>query len=258
MKRFISFSGGVESTTMCVLFGNKADAIFADTGFEHNEIYDRIDLVEKWCQTFHRSDFKIHRLIPQMKYRGEIYTTLPTLILAQKFYPNFSTRYCTRLAKIKPIDDFLEQFKTEGVELMIGLNAEEKDQRSGNHGNKKFVSYSYPLANSGLTRQACILILKKIHLYPTFPVYMKRGGCIGCYYKSPKEFTAMSLLNPEEFKIVEDLENLIQDKRKDFFSILKGKSMKQVREDAENLLFSPDEIYPAVNDATRCGVFCNR
>ena len=45
---FISFSGGVESSTMCVLFGNKADAIFSDTGFEHDEIYKRIDLVEKW------------------------------------------------------------------------------------------------------------------------------------------------------------------------------------------------------------------
>jgi 3'-phosphoadenosine 5'-phosphosulfate sulfotransferase (PAPS reductase)/FAD synthetase len=66
MKEFISFSGGVESTTMCVLFGNKADAIFADTGFEHKLIYDRIDLVEKWCQEFHRKDFKIHRI--QSKY----------------------------------------------------------------------------------------------------------------------------------------------------------------------------------------------
>jgi len=27
MKKFISFSGGVESSTMCILFGDKADAI---------------------------------------------------------------------------------------------------------------------------------------------------------------------------------------------------------------------------------------
>ena len=54
MKKFISFSGGVESSTMCVLFGNNADAIFSDTGFEHKEIYDRIDLVEKWCKEFHQ------------------------------------------------------------------------------------------------------------------------------------------------------------------------------------------------------------
>jgi 3'-phosphoadenosine 5'-phosphosulfate sulfotransferase (PAPS reductase)/FAD synthetase len=62
MKKFISFSGGVESTTMCILFGNKADGIFSDTGFEHKEIYDRINLIEKWCKEFHRPDFKIHKI----------------------------------------------------------------------------------------------------------------------------------------------------------------------------------------------------
>ena len=54
IKNFISFSGGVESTTMCVLFGKDADAIFSDTGFEHDEIYKRIELVEilRWCRDF--------------------------------------------------------------------------------------------------------------------------------------------------------------------------------------------------------------
>jgi hypothetical protein len=42
MKRFISFSAGVESTTMCVSYGHNADGVFSDTGFEHEEIYKRI------------------------------------------------------------------------------------------------------------------------------------------------------------------------------------------------------------------------
>ena len=45
-KRFISFSGGVESTTMCILFGKGAKAIWCDTGAEHEEMYERIDFVE--------------------------------------------------------------------------------------------------------------------------------------------------------------------------------------------------------------------
>ena len=251
-KSFISFSGGVESSTMCVLFGNKADAIFADTGFEHQEIYDRIKLVEDWVKAFHRPDFKIHLI------KNEVDGTLPEYIIKSKFYPNFQARYCTRKFKIEPIDDFLEQFKDEGVELMIGLNADEKDKRIGNHGNKPFVNYSYPLADKGITRAMCKVILDKAGLYPVFPPYMKRGGCIGCYYKSKKEYTAMALLNPLEFKIVVDLENSIQDKRDKFFSIHKGKTMKQIREDALSCLFSPDEIYPTTNDVTKCGVFCNR
>ena len=258
MKQFISFSGGVESSTMCVLFADKADAIFADTGFEHKEIYNRISLIENWCKNFHRPDFKIHLLKPEVTHKGESYNTLPDLILAQKYYPSFQSRYCTRQFKIEPIDDFLEQYKEEGVELMIGLNAEEIEMRTGNHGNKPFVKYSYPLADNRITRSGCISILDKAGLAPNFPPYMKRGGCIGCYYKSKREYEAMSLLNPDEFKIVEDLENNIQDRRGKFFSIHQGITMKQIRENASNLLFKPEEIYPVINNATKCGVFCNR
>lgn len=247
---FISFSGGVESSTMCVLFGNKADAIFADTGFEHAEIYKRIDLVEKWVKDFYRNDFKIHRI--QAK------NTLIDEIRYRKFYPSFKARFCTGDYKIKPIDSFLEQFKNDGVELMIGLNADEIEQRTGNHGNKKFVKYSYPLADNNISRGGCIAILKKAGLYPEFPAYMKRGGCIGCYYKSRKEYEALALLNPAEFRIVEELEEEIQDKRTDYFSIKEGIKMREIRENVINMLFTPDEIYPTINNATKCGVFCNR
>lgn len=249
---FISFSGGVESSTMCVLFGNKADAIFADTGFEHTEIYKRLDLVEAWCKEFHRPDFKIHRI------KNKDWNSLPEYILNYQYYPGFKARYCTGDFKIEPINEFLEQYKDEGCELMIGLNADEIEQRTGNHGNKPFVKYSYPLADNGFTRAKCIYILKKAGLYPEFPAYMKRGGCIGCYYKSKKEYEAMALLNPAEFKIVEDLENQLQGRRKDKYTILNNISMTQIRENVSNMLFTPDEIYPTINNATRCGVFCNR
>ena len=106
--------------------------------------------------------------------------------------------------------------------------------------------------------QKCIQILKYAGLVPEFPPYMQRGGCIGCYYKSKKEYEAMALLNPDEFKIVEDLENEIQDRRKEFFSIHQGITMKQIRENVSNLMFNPEEIYPVTNDVTSCGVFCNR
>ena len=251
MKSFISFSGGVESTTMCVLYGNKADAIFADTGFEHQALYERIDIVENWCQKFHGRDFKIHKI------KNKKYGSLPEYIKEYQFYPSFKQRYCTRLFKIEPIDDFLEQYRNEGVELMIGLNATEIDQRTGNHGNKKFVKYTYPLAENNLTRRDCKIILEKAGIYPYFPVYMKRGGCVGCFYKSVNEFIAMACLNPEDFKIVEELEETLKDKRKQTWRI-KNISMKKIKEISKMGFFKPEEIYPTVNDLTKCGVFCNR
>jgi 3'-phosphoadenosine 5'-phosphosulfate sulfotransferase (PAPS reductase)/FAD synthetase len=254
MNKFISFSGGVESSTMCVLFGNTADAIFADTGFEHQLIYDRIDLIETFCKNFHRPDFKIHRIKSK-------HGTLPEQILKYKLYPSFTSRFCTREFKIDPIDNFLKQYENEGCELMIGLNYDEQDRIDKQHGNKPHINYSYPLAENKLNRGACIEILKKVKLYPNFPPYMKRGGCIGCFYKSKKEYEAMALLNPLEFKIVEDLENKLQlsfTVRDKFYTIKENITMKQIREYALQSLFNPDEVYATINDATPCGVFCNR
>ena len=82
MKRYISFSGGVESSAMCILFGNKADAIFADTGYEHQQIYERINLIETWVRKFHRKSFKIHKVKGEVSHKGKIYTTLPEYIKA--------------------------------------------------------------------------------------------------------------------------------------------------------------------------------
>lgn len=250
MEKFFSFSGGVESTTMGVLFGDKANGIFADTGWEHDVMYERIEFVEKRIKMFY-PDFKIIKV----KRDGE---SLPEYIERGKYFPNHGARFCTRMYKIEPIDNYLKQFKEEGAVLMIGLNYDEIEERTGNHGNLKFVSYEYPLVDKKLNRAQCKAILKSLDLLPNFPAYMQRGGCIGCYYKSKKEYEAMALLNPAEFEKVEQLEKIIQDKRDKYFSIIEKKPMWAIREGVRNMIFNPDEIYPVVNNATKCGVFCNR
>jgi PP-loop superfamily ATP-utilizing enzyme len=250
MKKFISFSGGVESTTMCVLFGDKANAIFSDTGWEHDVMYERIDFVEKRVQMFY-PEFKIIRV----KRDG---STLPEYIEEGKYFPNHGARFCTRMFKIEPIDKYLKQYKNEGAVLFIGLNYDEIEERTGNHGNLKFISYEYPLVDKKLNRSHCKAILSQLDLLPNFPAYMQRGGCIGCYYKSKKEYEAMVLLNPTEFEKVERLEKIIQDKRDKYFSIIEKKPMWAIKEGVNNMIFNPDEIYPVINNATKCGVFCNR
>ena len=257
MKKFISFSGGVESSAMCVLFGNKADAIFADTGWEHKQIYDRISLVEERVREIHNNNFKVHRIRGARKYRGKEYIGLKDFIRATKYYPSQKRRYCTGDFKIKPIDDFL---KGQGdVELMIGLNYDERE-RTGNHGLLQNVKYSYPLIDNRINRDGCLIVLKHAGLEPSFPPYMRRGGCVGCFYKSKKEFYAMAQLAPDEFREVEELEKEIQDERGQYYSIRTNiPSMAALRKEAESSLFKPGEMY---NDydlpETPCGVFCNR
>ncbi len=253
MKKFISFSGGVESRTMAILYGSKADAIFADTGSEHDELYSQLEEVEKKIRNFHQNDFKI------IKVKNEKYESLESYIRETKFFPSFKSRFCTRMFKIEPIDNYLKQFKDEGVELMIGLNAEEGDMRTGNHGLLKHVKYSYPLHDDNINRTLCKKVLESAEILPNFPVYMQRGGCKFCYYKSKKEYAAMALMEANEFNEVATLEEDIQDERKKWYAIRDGiKNMRDFGVMSKNVIFTPEEMYPVINKTTSCGVFCNR
>lgn len=254
MKEFISFSGGTESRAMALVWGGKADAIFSDTGWEHDELYKQIEDVELKIRAWHGNNFKVIRVKSEKYPDG-----LESYIRDGKYYPSFQSRFCTRIFKIEPIDAYLQKFKDEGVTLMIGLNADEADIRTGNHGLLPFVNYSYPLLDNGITRKMCEDMLQAAGLAPNFPPYMKRGGCKGCYYKSKKEYEAMAVLNPKEFDEVAELEQDIQDKRDKFFHVIDSiPSLKDFKRHADSSLFNGEEMYPVINTTTKCGVFCNR
>jgi phosphoadenosine phosphosulfate reductase family protein len=252
MNAFIAFSGGVESTTLCLLFGAKARAIFADTGDEHQEMYKRISEVEAKLKTIHPT-FKIIKVTA-----GE---RLSDYIRRRHIFPDPVMRFCTRIFKIEPINAFLA--RESPCRLMIGLNAEETD-RTGAF-PMEGIEYEYPLQDLGLSRASCIELLKEYGLEPQLPVYMRRGGCEFCFYKSRKEYAAIAHLNPELAEKLADFEDEINASRPE------RKAWTIVREIPEGLrtffaneqkssLFSAQEMYgfqPEVSESP-CGVFCHR
>lgn len=178
MKKFISLSGGVESTTMCLLYGRGATAIWCNPGnkSEHKEMLQRIELLEDAIKKHHDGEFSIIKLEPSVKYKDENYSDLYDYIKASKFMPSMQARFCTGNFKIKPIDDFLRE---QGeCELMIGFNADEQPNkdRTGNYMKCDNVKYTYPLYENGIDRKDCEEILNQFGLHPNFPIYMTRGG----------------------------------------------------------------------------------
>lgn len=251
-KRFISFSGGVESTTMCILYGKGATAIWCDTGAEHELMYKRIDDVEIILKGIHGGDFELIR-VKNEKYKG-----LEEYAAMSKFMPSGQARYCTRMFKIEPIDDFLAN--QGDCELMIGFNADE-DGRTGNLGLKENVNYIYPLIEEGLNRADCEDILREYGLHPNFPAYMLRGGCRMCFFKSEKEYRALYYLNRNEFNKMLEFEEKMQDKRLKFYSIMSnGKSLKQLAQQcSEEINFDYKQMYDDYKKENKsCGAFCHR
>lgn len=258
MKKYISFSGGVESTAMCLLYGKGATAIFCDTGAEHAKMYERLDYVENMLKAFHKGDFELVRIKPNHKYQGKYYDNLETFIKACKYFPSAGSRFCTGDFKIKPIDKYLSG--SGEIELMIGLNFDEQN-RKGNHLKGKNITYSYPLIDDGYDRDFCISLLKDYNLHPNFPPYMSRGGCKFCFFKRKKEFRAMVHLAPLEIKEVAELEESIQDKRGKFYRIKTDMpKIRQFIELEKNNLFGDNSSFYESNtdESPSCGVFCHR
>jgi len=259
MKKFISFSGGVESTTMCILYGKGAKAIWCDTGAEHKEMYARIDLVERQLKKLHGEDFEIIKIIPSVKVKGNFVSTLLEYILKSKFMPSPQMRYCTGKFKIEPIDKFLE--KQGDCELMIGLNSDE-EKREGNWGLKTNVKYTYPLQDAGHSREECEDILRMYNLHPEFPAYMLRGGCSMCIFKSEKEYKALWYLNRTEYNEMVKFEEDYQDNRKKTYSIMaSGKTLKQLAAECSAEMFHEDIIQTYKDykkEGKSCGAFCRR
>ena len=257
MKRFIAFSGGVESSAMCILYGKGATAIFTDTGSEHAEMYRRIDRMETALKEIHNGDFQLIRLCASVTAKGEKVNSLTEYVNMMQFFPSGADRFCTRMFKIVPLDNFL---KSHGEsELFIGLNADETD-REGNHGLLANVKYRYPLQEDGYTRQDCVDLLEKHGLKPDFPAYMRRGGCIFCPFKSKKEYAAMVHLAPDEIDLVRVLEEKVQDKRGKYYRIRQNMpTMRDFIEIEKNNLFGDlSPYYDASEEQYSCGVFCHR
>lgn len=262
MKRFIAFSLGVESTTLCLLYGRGATAIFTDTGSEHQELYARLAHVEAQLKAYHGGDFAVQVIRPTVQTKGVVCHSLGEHIEVAKFMPSGQVRYCTRMWKIEPMDAFLE---SQGAcELLIGFNADEAPgaDRTGNLMRCANVHYRYPLYEEGYTRADCQALLAAHDLAPNYPVYMARGGCKWCPFKSIREYKAMYFLDRATFEEGRALEERIQDRRAKFFAIsASGRSFQSIAQECESSLFDAQEmaqVYKQVKAAPSCGAFCHR
>jgi hypothetical protein len=252
MKSFIAFSGGVESTTLCLLFGRQADAIFADTGDEHQEMYERIEQVERILKVMY-PNFQIIRVSAKEK--------LHDYIRRARVFPSPMMRFCTRDFKIRPMNAYLKNHAP--CKLMIGLNADETDRSVV---PAEGITFEYPLQDLGMTRQRCVMILREYDLEPRLPVYMRRGGCEFCFYKSRKEYAAIAHLNPELAKKLADFEDEVtatQLDRKTPWTMVQEipEGFRAFFDNEQRTsLFNAEEMYaqqPNVSESP-CGVFCHR
>jgi len=242
LNKFVAFSGGVDSTALA-LIEKDAQPVFTDTGWEFPELYEHIENFEK------KTDRKVIRI------KGN----LPKYIKDQKYFPGHGSRFCTRMFKIEPYNKFIKEHLP--AELFIGLRADEPD-RIGNTTQLEGLNIRYPLRERGLNRVDVNKICIDAGLLPRYPLFMARGGCVGCFYKRKQEVIALINLKPKVAEELNQLEKEVQDKRGKFALMFPntGKSIQAMIDQKE--LFNPDEVYASAQQdddvGLECGLFCNR
>ena len=241
----VAFSGGVDSTALALLMPD-ATPVFTDTGWEFPHVYDHIKRFEKVTGR------EVVRLVND-KYGG-----IPEYIRHAKFMPNHGARWCTRMFKIEPLNNWLAGKKTT---LNIALRADET-ARPGNLTEMDGLTISYPLQEWGMVRMDVVRVCIEHDLLPRYPVYAARGGCMGCFYKRKSEVIAMSQLVPEVLDDLRELEEGVQDERGRFFHMFPNVGMSIADVQRQPPLFDMSEVYADAGNTAdygqNCGLFCNR
>lgn len=202
--RILSLGAGVQSSAiaMMVEHGDLPPidaAIFADTGWEPQAVYDQLDWLEE------QVSFPIYRvsagniredLIDGCSGVGRRYAAVPFFMSSG----GLGQRQCTQEYKIAPVQKKIKELLgyepkqrvRELVDLWIGISLDESLRMKPSR--IRWIRHYYPLVEQRLTRQDCHQWFKR-HGYPE-PV---KSSCIGCPFHNNQMWQAMKENNPDEF-----------------------------------------------------------
>ena len=208
--RVISLGAGVQSTTMALMaahgeIGPMPDcAIFADTGWEPQYVYDHLD----WLMSDNVLPFPVHvvsngnirdDLLGDNQSKRKAY--VPVFIKNPDGTSGMGKRQCTFDYKITPINwkirDLLGvgrrgRIAKQSVELWIGISTDEAARMKP--AKQQWLSHHWPLIDSGMSRQDCLRWVEK-NAYPLPP----KSSCIGCPFHNDAAWREIKDNHPEEW-----------------------------------------------------------
>jgi len=222
--------------------GGDYQAIFNDTGLELPETYQWLDKVEVSL------GIKIKRI-------GK---DLTEIIYEQGILPSPKVRFCTRLSKIYPMEDY---FGKEPTTVYFGIRADEK--RIGYQTSKRAnITPRYPLVEEGININGVYSILDNLNLMPPsfhwVEIYNRvvdevgfniigelsrqekqvlfswrsRPNCYNCFYQRQYEFIGLWEHHPDLFEEACQLENEVGA---DGFTIRTNGSLRELIKRADQI-----------------------
>lgn len=179
-------SGGADSTVLALLLKQLAPHVpwryvFTDTGAEEIEIYEQLDRLEAILGPIERLSGK---------------SLWEVIADFGSFLPSPTDRYCTRILKLKPFQQWVGQFKGRQKWIAVGIRADEPTRLAFTIDECETIM---PLLDLGITRDWVYDYLVKTLGIPKSYKTRSRSGCTVCPYQTVQELTGLLQRNPADF-----------------------------------------------------------
>lgn len=146
---------------------------------------------------------RLEELLGQKIVRIASGWTLNTLIADMECLPNHRARWCTRILKIEPCIQYLEDHAP--AVLYVGLRADEPERRGGIYDD---VEQRYPLREWGWTITDVMEYLKRMGV-----AIPKRTDCARCYHQRLSEWWDLWRDYPRLFEEAAQQEDDVSERR---------------------------------------------
>lgn len=208
IKHIVAFSGGKDSSALAVYMHDperwrkvlgkqglpyrapleEPEYVFCDTGTELDETYDYLDKLEAYLgKPIQRLRAKAPPGATPFDHYLELYGG---------YLPSANMRWCTRMLKLKPYEDYVGN---DSVISYVGIRGDE--ERDGYISTKPNIKTVFPFKEDGIVKADVYRILEDSGLgRPDYYSWRSRSGCYFCFFQRKSEWVGLLENHPELFK----------------------------------------------------------
>lgn len=199
-RHVLGVSGGKDSAALAVYMRDHypeldIDYFFTDTGEELPEVHEFLGKLEGYLGK------PIARLNPGRDFRF-------WLRQYNHFLPNPQARWCTRMLKLKPFEEWVRPMLIAGdkVTSYVAIRADE-DYREGYAATADNLFVKLPFREAGIDKAGVIDILVNSGVgYPKYYEWRSRSGCTFCFFQQKIEWVRLRERHPEAYEAAKVLE----------------------------------------------------
>ena len=253
VRHIVSLSGGKDSTALAIYLRQhypKLDAeyIFCDTGCELPETYEYLERLEALLGVEVTRLNALDLLGVQHKHGRNPFDVWLREVFGN-FLPSPRMRWCTRILKIKPFEDFVGEDRAFSY---IGIRADEdrdgyvakKPPRLSEQPN---IVPVYPFRDDGIGLAGVKTILEESGLgLPDYYNWRSRSGCYFCFYQQIGEWQRLKQEHPDLFEKAKAYEAESEDKA--------GKRFTWCDKDLDTIAAMPLAPLPVIDESEGCAI----